>query len=50
LKKHNFRKLKRDASPSEQVDSISIFEFEEEKQNDNLQQDQEMPLHQEEST
>jgi hypothetical protein len=29
---------------------ISIFDFEEEKQKDDLQQDQEVPLHREETT
>ncbi len=35
LRRYNFRKPRRETSPSEQVSSISIFDFEEEKQKDN---------------
>ncbi len=48
--RYNFKKPIREASTSEQVGSISIFDFEEEKQKDNLQQHQEAPSQQEEPT
>jgi hypothetical protein len=50
LMRYNFKKPIREASTSEQVGSISIFDFEEEKQKDNLQQHQEAPSQQEEPT
>jgi hypothetical protein len=50
LKRYSFRKPKREASPSEQVGLIFISNFEEELQKDDLQQEQQMPLHQEEPT
>jgi hypothetical protein len=36
LKIYSFRKPRREASPSEQVSLISIFDFEEDKQKDDL--------------
>jgi len=45
LRRYNFRKPRRKAGPSEQVSLISIFDLEEEKQKDDLQQEQEAPLH-----
>ncbi len=48
MKRYNFRKPIRKASPSEQVDLISISNFEEEKQKHNLQQEKKTPLHQKE--
>jgi hypothetical protein len=50
LRRYNFRKPRREGGPNEQVDSISISDFEEELQKDNLQQEQQVPLHQEEPT
>jgi len=50
LKKYSFRKPKRKVGPSEQVNPISIFYFEEEKQKDDLQREQEAPLHQDKPT
>ncbi len=50
LRNYSFKKPRREAGPSEQVDPISIFYYEEEKQKDDLQQEQEEPLHQEEPT
>ncbi len=46
LKRYNFRKPKREVNPSEQIDLISIFDFEEKKHKDNSQQQQKLPLHQ----
>ncbi len=46
LRRCSFRKPKKEGSPNEQVDIISIFIFEEEKQKDDLQQQQQAPLHQ----
>jgi hypothetical protein len=47
LRRYNFRKPRREASPSEQINSIFIFDFEEKKQKDDLQQQQQqVPLHQ----
>jgi hypothetical protein len=37
LKRYNFRKPKREVNPSEQIDLISIFDFEEKKHKDNSQ-------------
>jgi len=48
LRRYSFKKPRREACPSEQVNSISIFDFKEEKQKHNLQQDKKTPLHQEE--
>jgi hypothetical protein len=48
LRRYNFRKPRREAGLSEQVDHISIFDYEEKKQKDDLQQEQKTPLHQEE--
>jgi hypothetical protein len=45
LKRYNFRKPKRKAGPSDQVSLISISNSKEEKQKDDLQQKQKMPLH-----
>jgi hypothetical protein len=50
LKRYNFRKPKREAGTSEQVGSISISNFEEEKQRDDLQQHQEASSQQKEPT
>ncbi len=49
LRRHNYRKPRRKASPSEQVGLISIYDSKEEKHKDNLQE-QEVPSHQEEPT
>ncbi len=49
MRRYNFRKPKRKGGPSEQVDMISISDYEDELQKDNLQQEQ-VPLHQEEPT
>jgi hypothetical protein len=45
LRRYNFRKPRREAGPSEQVNLISIFNFEKEKHKDNLQQEEEVSLH-----
>jgi hypothetical protein len=50
LRRYNFRKPKIKVGTSEQVGSISIFDSREEKQKEVLQQDQEVPSHQEEPT
>ncbi len=50
LKRYNFKKHRREASTSDQVGPISISNFEEKKQRDNLQQHQEIPSQQEEPT
>ncbi len=50
LRRYNFRKPKKEANTSEQVGSISIFDFEEDKQRDNLQQHQEATSQQDEPT
>jgi hypothetical protein len=50
LKRYNFRKPKKEANTSEQVGSISIFDFKEKKQRDDLQQHQEAPSQQEDPT
>jgi hypothetical protein len=50
LRRYSFRKPRRETCSSEQVGPISISNFEEEKQKDDLQQEQEVPLHQEEPT
>ncbi len=39
LRRYSFRNRKREASPSKQVGPISISNFEEKKQKDDLQQD-----------
>ncbi len=49
LRRYNFKKPKRKAF-NEEFDSTSIYDYKEEKQKDNLQRDQEVPLHQEEPT
>jgi hypothetical protein len=46
LRRDNFKKPKRESSPSEQVDLIPIFYSKEEKHKDDLQQKQQAPLHQ----
>jgi hypothetical protein len=46
LKRCSFRKPKKETSPNEQVFLISIFKTKEEKQKDDLQQQQQAPLHQ----
>ncbi len=48
MRRYNFRKPKREVGSNEQVGPISISDFEEEKQKDDLQQ--EVPLHQEKPT
>ncbi len=48
LRRYNFRKPRRQASSSEQVGPIFISKFEENQQKVNLQQQQQLPLHQEE--
>jgi hypothetical protein len=50
LRRYTFKKPRKEVGPSEQVNLISISNFEEEKQKDDLQQDQKAPLHKEEST
>jgi hypothetical protein len=45
LRRYSFRKPRRAASPTKQIDSISISNSEEEKQKDDLQQDQKAPLY-----
>ncbi len=50
LRRYSFKKPKREVGSSEQVGPISIFDYEEKKQKDDLQQEQEAPLHQEEPT
>jgi hypothetical protein len=45
LKRFYFKKPRRKACPSEQVNPISIFDCEEKKHKDDLQQEQEVPLH-----
>jgi len=50
LRRYNFRKHRKEVGTSEQVDSISIFDFEKEKQRNNLQQHQEAPSQQQEPT
>jgi hypothetical protein len=50
LKRDNFRKPKKEANTSEQVGSISIFNSNEKKQKDDLQQHQETPSQQEDPT
>jgi len=50
LRRYNFRKPKKEVNTSEQVRSTSIFDFEEDKQRDNLQQHQEAPSQQDEPT
>ncbi len=50
LRRYNFRKPKKQIGPSEQVDPILISNLEEDQQKDNLQQQQQSPLHQEEYT
>jgi hypothetical protein len=45
LKRYSFRKPIREASPSEQINPIFIFDYEEKKQKDDLQQQQQVPLH-----
>jgi hypothetical protein len=45
LRRYNFKKPRRKSGPSEQVSPISIFDREEKKQKDDLQQEQEVPLH-----
>jgi hypothetical protein len=43
LRRYSFRKPRREVGPSEQVNLISISNFEEEKQKNDLQQDQKVP-------
>jgi hypothetical protein len=50
LKRYNFRKPKREAGCSEQVSLISIYDPQEKKHKHDSQQEQEVPLHQEELT
>jgi hypothetical protein len=50
LRRYNFRKPKKEEGTSEQVGLIFIFDFEEEKQKDDLQQHQEASSQQEEPT
>jgi len=50
LRRYSFKKPRRKVGSSEQVGPISIFDYEEKKQKDDLQQEQEAPLHQEEPT
>ncbi len=50
MRRYNFRKPKKEVNTSEQVRSTSIFDFEEDKQRDNLQQHQEAPSQQDEPT
>jgi len=38
LRKYSFRNIRRQANPSEQVGAISILDYEEDCQKDNLQQ------------
>jgi hypothetical protein len=45
LRRYNFRKPRREASPSEQIGLISISNYEEKLIKDDLQQEQQMPLH-----
>jgi hypothetical protein len=50
LKRYNFRKPRRYVGLNEQVGPISISNSKEDHQKDNLQQQQQSPLHQEEHT
>jgi hypothetical protein len=50
LRRYNFRKPRRQVGLSEQVNSISNSNFEENHKKDDLQQQQQFPLHQEEHT
>ncbi len=45
LRRYYFQKPKREASPNEQIDPISIFDSEEKKHKDDSQQQQQVPLH-----
>jgi hypothetical protein len=50
LRRYNFKKPIRKTCISEQVGLISIFDYEEEKQKDDLHQYREAPLHKKEPT
>ncbi len=50
MRRYNFRKPRRDVGLSEQVGPISISNSREGHQKDDLQQQQQSPLHQEEHT
>jgi hypothetical protein len=50
LRRDNFRNPKRKLGTNEHVGPISIFNFEKEKQRDNLQQHQQTPSQQQELT